>query len=103
YIANGSEPWLLPEVSELPDLTVEFATAPNSPDGTQFLAYLRDPATRARPWAVPGTPGLEHRIGGLEKADITGDISYDPANHEFMVRTPAARIDGSEARHLEGE
>jgi 2-oxoglutarate ferredoxin oxidoreductase subunit alpha len=103
YIANGSEPWLLPEVSELPDLTVEFASAPNSPDGTSFLPYLRDPATLARPWAVPGTPGLEHRIGGLEKADITGDISYDPANHDFMVRTRAARIEAIEVPDLEVE
>jgi 2-oxoglutarate ferredoxin oxidoreductase subunit alpha len=100
YIANGSEPWRLPEVSALPDLQVEFASAPNGPDG-QFLPYLRDPATLARPWAVPGTPGLEHRIGGLEKADKTGDISYDPANHDFMVRTRAARIEGIEVADLE--
>ncbi|MGC5054508.1 2-oxoacid:acceptor oxidoreductase subunit alpha [Micromonospora sp. DT48] len=93
YVANGSEPWLLPEVDSLPDLRVEFATAPNSEDGTTFLPYLRDPQTLARPWAVPGTPGLEHRIGGLEKADKTGDISYDPANHDYMVRTRAARIE----------
>jgi 2-oxoacid:acceptor oxidoreductase, alpha subunit len=92
YIANGSEPWLLPDIADLPDLTVEFATEPNGPDG-KFLPYLRDPVTLARPWAVPGTPGLEHRIGGLEKADKTGDISYDPANHDFMVRTRAARIE----------
>ncbi len=92
YIANGSEPWLLPDIADLPDLTVEFATSPNGPDG-KFLPYLRDPATLARPWAVPGTPGLEHRIGGLEKADKTGDISYDPANHDLMVRTRAARIE----------
>ncbi len=103
YIANGSEPWLLPDVAELPDLTVEFATEPNGPDGTTFLPYLRDPATLARPWAVPGTPGLEHRIGGLEKADKTGDISYDPANHDLMVRTRAARIDGIEVPDLEVE
>ena len=93
YVANGSEPWLLPDVASLPDLRVQFATAPNGEDGTTFLPYLRDPHTLARPWAVPGTPGLEHRIGGLEKADKTGDISYDPANHDFMVRTRAARID----------
>ncbi|QOC93827.1 2-oxoacid:acceptor oxidoreductase subunit alpha [Micromonospora craniellae] len=93
YVANGSEPWLLPEVESLPDLRVEFATAPNGEDGTTFLPYLRDPQTLARPWAVPGTPGLEHRIGGLEKADKTGDISYDPTNHDFMVRTRAARIE----------
>src|SRR5439155_699636 len=68
YIANGSEPWLLPDVSELPDLRVEFATTPNGEDGTTVLPYLRDPVTMARPWAIPGTPGLEHRIGGLEKA-----------------------------------
>ncbi|SDT76069.1 2-oxoacid:acceptor oxidoreductase subunit alpha [Actinoplanes derwentensis] len=92
YVANGSEPWLLPSVGELPDLRVAFATAPNTDDG-RFLPYLRDPETMARPWAVPGTPGLEHRIGGLEKADKTGDISYDPANHEFMVRTRQARIE----------
>jgi 2-oxoglutarate/2-oxoacid ferredoxin oxidoreductase subunit alpha len=95
YVANGSEPWLLPDVDELPDLQVEFASAPNGPDG-QFLPYLRDPVTLARPWAIPGTPGLEHRIGGLEKADKTGDISYDPANHDFMVRTRAARIEAIE-------
>ncbi|MEU4680813.1 2-oxoacid:acceptor oxidoreductase subunit alpha [Micromonospora sp. NPDC023737] len=93
YVANGSEPWLLPDVDSLPDLRVEFATAPNGEDGTTFLPYLRDPETLARPWAIPGTPGLEHRIGGLEKADKTGDISYDPANHDFMVRTRAARIE----------
>ncbi|WP_405092273.1 2-oxoacid:acceptor oxidoreductase subunit alpha [Micromonospora sp. NBC_01392] len=93
YVANGSEPWLLPDVDSLPDLRVEFATRPNGEDGTTFLPYLRDPQTLARPWAVPGTPGLEHRIGGLEKADKTGDISYDPTNHDFMVRTRAARIE----------
>jgi 2-oxoglutarate ferredoxin oxidoreductase subunit alpha len=92
YIANGSEPWLLPKVADLPDLQVEFASEPNGEDG-RFLPYLRDPVTMARPWAVPGTPGLEHRIGGLEKRDITGDISYDPDNHDFMVRTRAARIE----------
>jgi 2-oxoglutarate/2-oxoacid ferredoxin oxidoreductase subunit alpha len=103
YIANGSEPWLLPDVNELPDLQVEFATEPNGPDGTTFLPYLRDPQTLARPWAVPGTAGLEHRIGGLEKADKTGDISYDPANHDLMVRTRAARIDGIKVPDLEVE
>ncbi|MBQ0904688.1 2-oxoacid:acceptor oxidoreductase subunit alpha [Micromonospora sp. U21] len=93
YVANGSEPWLLPDVESLPDLRVEFTTEPNGEDGTTFLPYLRDPETLARPWAIPGTAGLEHRIGGLEKADKTGDISYDPANHDFMVRTRAARIE----------
>ncbi|WP_329104748.1 2-oxoacid:acceptor oxidoreductase subunit alpha [Micromonospora sp. NBC_01699] len=103
YVANGSEPWLLPEVDSLPDLRVEFATKPNGEDGTTFLPYLRDPVTLARPWAVPGTPGLEHRIGGLEKADKTGDISYDPANHDFMVRTRAARIEAIPVPDLEVE
>jgi 2-oxoglutarate ferredoxin oxidoreductase subunit alpha len=102
YIANGSEPWLLPEMADLPDLSVEFATEPNGPAG-EFLPYLRDPKTLARPWAIPGTPGLEHRIGGLEKADKTGDISYDPANHDLMVRTRAARIEAIEVPDLEVE
>jgi 2-oxoglutarate ferredoxin oxidoreductase subunit alpha len=102
YIANGSEPWLLPDVTDLPDLSVTFATGPNGPDGT-FLPYLRDPSTLARPWAIPGTPGLEHRIGGLEKADKTGDISYDPTNHDFMVRTRAARIEAIEVPDIEVE
>jgi 2-oxoglutarate ferredoxin oxidoreductase subunit alpha len=92
YVANGSEPWLLPDVNDLPDISVAYTSEPNGEDG-RFLPYLRDPQTMARPWAVPGTPGLEHRIGGLEKADKTGDISYDPANHEFMVRTRAQRIE----------
>ncbi len=92
YLANGSEPWRLPDLADLPDLTVRFATEPNGPDGT-FLPYLRDPETLARPWAVPGTPGLEHRVGGIEKADGTGEISYDPANHDFMVRTRAAKVE----------
>jgi 2-oxoglutarate ferredoxin oxidoreductase subunit alpha len=93
YLANGSEPWRVPELSELPDLRTDFATEPNGEAG-QFLPYLRDPETLARPWAVPGTPGLEHRIGGIEKADRTGNISYDPANHDFMVRTRQAKVDG---------
>src|SRR6201981_689213 len=83
YLANGSEPWLLPDVASLPDISVPFATAPN--DDGSFLPYLRDERTLARPWAVPGTPGLEHRVGGLEKADITGNISYDPDNHDLMT------------------
>ncbi|RKN39227.1 2-oxoacid:acceptor oxidoreductase subunit alpha [Streptomyces hoynatensis] len=97
YLANGSEPWRVPEVDELPDLRVQFATGPNVtlPDGGQaFHPYLRDPATLARPWAIPGTPGLEHRIGGIEKQDGTGNISYDPANHDHMVRTRQAKVDG---------
>jgi len=103
YIANGSEPWLLPEVAELPDLRVANASEPNGEDGKTFLPYLRDPKTLARPWAIPGTAGLEHRIGGLEKADRTGDISYDPANHDFMVRTRAARIEAIEVPDVEVE
>jgi 2-oxoglutarate ferredoxin oxidoreductase subunit alpha len=92
YLANGSEPWLLPDVAELPDISVEFATEPNH-EG-DFWPYLRDEATLARPWAVPGTPGLEHRIGGLEKADGTGNISYDPENHDHMVHLRAAKVAG---------
>jgi 2-oxoglutarate/2-oxoacid ferredoxin oxidoreductase subunit alpha len=92
YLANGSEPWLLPDVADLPEIKVEFATEPNH-DG-EFWPYLRDEATLARPWAVPGTPGLEHRIGGLEKADGTGNISYDPDNHDHMVRLRAAKVAG---------
>jgi 2-oxoglutarate/2-oxoacid ferredoxin oxidoreductase subunit alpha len=97
YLANSAEPWRLPSVAELPDISVAYATQPNHPaeDGSaEFLPYLRDPATLARPWAVPGTPGLEHRLGGLEKADGTGAISYEPANHELMVRTRAAKVAG---------
>ncbi|WP_427166405.1 2-oxoacid:acceptor oxidoreductase subunit alpha [Streptomyces sp. C1-1] len=97
YLANGSEPWRIPELDELPDLTVQFAHGPNHTldDGSEvFWPYKRDPQTLARPWAVPGTPGLEHRIGGIEKQDGSGNISYDPANHEFMVRTRQAKIDG---------
>ena len=93
YLANGSEPWRLPNVTDLADLSVAFATEPNGPDGS-FLPYLRDPDTLARPWAIPGTPGLEHRLGGIEKADRTGNISYDPDNHDFMVRTRQAKVDG---------
>ncbi len=83
YIANSSEPWKLPDLSRLPDLTVDYAEGPNQ--GESFLPYLRDPETLARPWAVPGTPGLEHRLGGLEKQDGTGNVSYDPMNHEHMT------------------
>ena len=93
YIANGSEPWQIPDVADLPNLQVDFATEPNGADGA-YLPYLRDPQTLARPWAVPGTPGLEHRVGGIEKADKTGNISYDPDNHDFMVRTRQAKVDG---------
>ena len=89
YLANGSEPWLLPDVSTLPDITVPFATEFNhvEKDGTEvFWPYLRDPDTLARPWAIPGTPDLMHRVGGLEKSDGSGNIDYTPENHERMVR-----------------
>ncbi|MFF9040865.1 2-oxoacid:acceptor oxidoreductase subunit alpha [Streptomyces sp. NPDC014892] len=104
YLANGSEPWRIPELDELPDLTVQFTQGPNHTldDGTEvFWPYKRDPQTLARPWAVPGTPGLEHRIGGIEKQDGTGNISYDPANHDFMVRTRQAKIDGIDVPDIE--
>ncbi len=96
HIANGSEPWRIPDVSTLPDLRVEFAKSQEN-----FLPYLRDPKTLARPWAIPGTAGIEHRIGGLEKADETGEISYEPDNHDFMVRTRAAKVEGIEVPNLE--
>jgi 2-oxoglutarate ferredoxin oxidoreductase subunit alpha len=97
YLANGSEPWALPNVEDLPDLHVDFSTEPNHTlaDGTEvFWPFKRDPETLARPWAVPGTAGLEHRLGGIEKADGSGNISYDPANHDFMVRIRQAKVDG---------
>lgn len=95
--ANGSEPWLIPDVNELPDLRVSFATEANAPDGSgEFWPYVRDPETLARDWAVPGTPGLEHRVGGLEKVDGKGSISYDPDNHDEMVRLRQRKIDGVE-------
>jgi len=106
YVANGSEPWRIPVVDELPDLAVEFASAPNHTreDGTEeFWPFKRDPETLARPWAVPGTKGLEHRIGGIEKADGTGNISYDADNHEKMVRLRQAKIDGITVPDLEVE
>ncbi|MFD0441163.1 2-oxoacid:acceptor oxidoreductase subunit alpha [Streptomyces chartreusis] len=94
-LAIGSEPWRVPRLAELEPIDPGFASRPNAPDGSAgFWPYLRDPATGARPWAVPGTPGLEHRIGGLEKSDGRGDVSYDPANHQRMVELRAARIAG---------
>ncbi len=87
YLANGAEPWRIPELGDIPDFPVKFATDPQT-----FLPYKRDPQTLARPWAVPGTPGLEHRIGGLEKQDPTGNINYEPLNHENMVRIRAAKV-----------
>jgi 2-oxoglutarate ferredoxin oxidoreductase subunit alpha len=107
YLANGSEPWRIPDVSSLPDISVPFASAEEGAaeegaaeegDATQtpgeFEPFRRDPVTLARPWAIPGTKGLEHRIGGIEKADIAGTISYDPDNHDRMVRLRQAKIDG---------
>jgi 2-oxoglutarate ferredoxin oxidoreductase subunit alpha len=96
YLANGSEPWRVRDVSELPTIEPGFATGPNHVDdegNESFWPYQRDEDTLARPWAVPGTKGLEHRIGGLEKGDGHGNISYDPANHDYMVRTRAAKIE----------
>ncbi len=87
YIANGSEPWRLPEIESLPDLRVEFRTEKEG-----FTPYMRNPETLARAWAIPGTPGLEHRVGGLEKEDVTGNVSYDPANHDHMVRLRADKV-----------
>jgi 2-oxoglutarate ferredoxin oxidoreductase subunit alpha len=87
YLANGAEPWKLPKIEDLPRIDVRFASDPGS-----FRPFARNPETLARPWAVPGTPGLEHRIGGLEKADVTGNVSYDPANHEHMVRLRAEKV-----------
>ncbi|RBY85875.1 2-oxoacid:acceptor oxidoreductase subunit alpha [Blastococcus sp. TF02A-26] len=101
-LANGSEPWQVPDVAALPTVDPAFATEPNAPDGSgAFWPYLRDPETLARPWAVPGTPGLEHRVGGLEKADGSGAISYDPANHERMVHLRAAKVAGIPVPDLE--
>ena len=100
YLANGSEPWLLPDLASLPAIDPDFATGPNhrvtGKDGSVtdvFWPYLRNPETLARPWAPPGVAGLEHRVGGLEKGDGHGDISYDPANHDHMVRTRQAKVD----------
>ncbi|HLY81883.1 MAG TPA: 2-oxoacid:acceptor oxidoreductase subunit alpha [Acidimicrobiales bacterium] len=97
YLANGAEPWKLPDVNSFPDISQPFAFETNhvTADGTpEFWPYLRDPETLARPWAIPGTPGLTHRIGGLEKADGSGNVSYDPANHELMVKLRAAKVAG---------
>ena len=88
YLANGAEPWLIPAVDSLPDISPKFRTDPQG-----YYPYMRDEKTLARPWAIPGTPGLEHRIGGLEKQNITGNVSYDPENHEFMVKTRQAKVD----------
>jgi 2-oxoglutarate ferredoxin oxidoreductase subunit alpha len=97
YLANGAEPWRLPDVTSFPRIDPDFASEPNhtEEDGTPtFWPYVRDEETLARPWAPPGVPGLEHRIGGLEKADGSGNVSYDPANHERMIQLRAAKIAG---------
>lgn len=91
YLANGAEPWKLPNPDEIPEIKVEFMTEGNGPDGV-LNGYQHDPETLARPWAIPGTPGLEHRIGGLEKWDVTGHISYDPQNHHHMCELRAEKI-----------
>jgi len=88
YLANGAEPWKIPDLDSIPDFKVTFASDP-----VDFKPYRRNPETLARPWAVPGTPGLEHRIGGLEKQDVTGNINYEPLNHEKMVRIRAAKVE----------
>ena len=88
YLANGAEPWRIPEVSELPEIPVRFETNPEN-----FQPYRRDPESLARPWAIPGTPGLEHRVGGIEKQDVTGNVNYDPLNHERMVRLRAQKVE----------
>jgi 2-oxoglutarate ferredoxin oxidoreductase subunit alpha len=97
YLANGSEPWCIPDVASLPHTETNFATELNDVDANGdrvFHPFLRDPETLARPWAIPGTVGLEHRIGGIEKADVTGDLSYDPDNHDTMTRLRQAKIEG---------
>jgi len=92
YLANGSEPWLLPDVDAIPAIDPHFAAGGTG--GEDFQPYRRDEETLARPWAIPGTPGLEHRIGGLEKQDVTGNVSYDPDNHDLMVRLRAQKVAG---------
>ncbi len=97
YLANGAEPWLVPDIGSLAPIDVEFASA----NGETFQPYQRDPDTLARPWAIPGTPGLEHRIGGLEKANVTGNISYDPENHDLMTQLRAQKVAGVKVPDLE--
>jgi 2-oxoglutarate ferredoxin oxidoreductase subunit alpha len=93
YLANGSEPWRIPDIADLPDIDPNFSAPGDVADGQDFQPYGRDPETLARNWAIPGTPGLEHRIGGLEKGDGHGNISYEPANHDLMVRLRQAKVD----------
>jgi 2-oxoglutarate ferredoxin oxidoreductase subunit alpha len=92
YLANGAEPWRIPQVADLPEIAIEYAS-PDRSNGHGFLPYLRDETTLSRPWAIPGTPGLEHRIGGLEKQDVTGNVNYEPANHEKMIHLRAAKVE----------
>ncbi|NLE97021.1 MAG: 2-oxoacid:acceptor oxidoreductase subunit alpha [Propionibacterium sp.] len=93
YLANGAEPWKIPDLDAIEPIDPDFAVAPNG-DGGEFFPYQRDPETLARPWAPPGVSGLEHRVGGIEKDALTGNVSYDPDNHDTMVRTRQAKIDG---------
>jgi 2-oxoglutarate ferredoxin oxidoreductase subunit alpha len=97
YLANGAEPWQIPDVSTLQPIDVGFAES----NGAEFLPYKRDPETLARPWAIPGTPGLEHRVGGLEKANETGNVSYDPDNHDLMTQLRAQKVAGIDVPALE--
>jgi len=97
YLANGAEPWPIPDIASLAPIPVEFA----KPNGEVFLPYKRDPETLARPWAIPGTPGLEHRIGGIEKANETGNVSYDPENHDLMTQLRAAKVAGIKVPDVE--
>src|SRR5260370_30167382 len=90
YLANGADPWRIPDAVDIPEIPVHFATEPNSPTG--YLPYKRDPQTLARPWAVPGTPGLEHRIGGLEKQDVSGNINYEPLDHQKIGGNRPAQV-----------
>jgi 2-oxoglutarate ferredoxin oxidoreductase subunit alpha len=92
YLANGAEPWAVPAIEKLPRIEVKFATDPNN-----FMPYSRDEVTLARPWALPGTPGLEHRIGGIEKQNITGNVNYDPENHHLMVKLRQEKVDRAAA------
>jgi 2-oxoglutarate ferredoxin oxidoreductase subunit alpha len=88
YLANGAEPWRIPEMDQLPRIEINFATDP-----ANFMPYARDEETLARPYAIPGTPGLEHRVGGIEKQHLTGNVNYDPENHHFMVKLRQEKVD----------
>ncbi len=88
YLANGAEPWALPEIADLPQIEVKFADQPAG-----FLPYARHAETLSRPYAIPGTPGMEHRVGGIEKEHLTGNVNYDPENHHFMVKLRQEKIE----------